>query len=160
MCWGFIIWMPVHICGLWCLHYPFRLSSHSRSLTAPNSTNSCSNAPLKIMLDIFLLFVRKIFTQNWETSPDGSLEKIRICVSWEILLAGRRCRMLNNRGWMIPVTTLSPKLSLPICWPAPNSTIHSCLSYTSPIRQFLCVTHRLYRFREFTIPGSRSLQYI
>ena len=63
VCWGFIIWMPVHICGLWCLHYPFRLSSHSRSLTAPNSTNSCSNAPLQIMLDIFRPFVREIFTK-------------------------------------------------------------------------------------------------
>ena len=59
-----------------------------------------------------------------------SLEKIQICALgksflffgenpnlWvgEILLVGWVPRMLNNRGWMIPVTTLSPKLSLPIC---------------------------------------------
>ena len=98
-----------------------------------------------------------------ETSSDGSLGKIQICAlgksflffgenpnlrSGEILLAGRLARMLNNRGWMIPVTTLSPKLSLPICNQQHHTLLRTCLSYTSPPRQFLCVTHRLYRISE------------
>ena len=116
-----------HSWGHYCV--PFGLSSHSRSLTAPNSTNKCSNTPLEIMLYICVWNIHKN-PSYCETSPDGSLEKIQICALgksflffgenpnlWvgEILLVGWVPRMLNNRGWMIPVTTLSPKLSLPIC---------------------------------------------
>ena len=66
------------------------------------------------------------------------------------------CRMLNNRGWMNPVTTLSLILS--------NyqfvSTINTraCPSYTSLLRQFLCVTHRLHRIGEIAAANGISLE--
>ena len=60
-----------------------------------------------------------------ETSPDGSLEKIQICVPGKSFCLV--CwRMLNNRGWMIPVTTLDPKLSLPIC-AQQHHTLYCCM---------------------------------
>ena len=76
----------------------------------------------------------KIFTTKiplyCEENPNYVLRKIQICWAGKsFCLVGRR--MLNNRGWMIPVTTLSPKLSLPISTQQQQYTFHTLQCYAN-----------------------------
>ena len=137
------ILMPVRMYAMvghhWWGHYcvPFGLSSHSRSLTAPNSTNKCSNTPLEIMLYICVWNIHKN-PFYCETSPDGlwrkskfvrwgnpsySLEKIQICeLGKSFWLGGCPGCWIIAGGWF-QSQHCRPNFHYQF---VTNNTIHSC----------------------------------
>ena len=137
------ILMPVRMYAMvghhWWGHYcvPFELSSHSRSLTAPNSTNKCSNTPLEIMLYICVWNIHKN-PSYCETSPDGlwrkskfvrwgnpsySLEKIQICeLGKSFWLGGCPGCWIIAGGWF-QSQHCRPNFHYQF---VTNNTIHSC----------------------------------
>ena len=144
---------------VWLGHYqvPFSSSCHSRSLTAPTA-----QMPLWKLCCIFL-FVREIFTKIplivrqvqtvlWRKSKF-------VCRGNPSAWSASGCWIIAG-GWF-QSQHWTPNFHYQF---VPNNTILSpaaaCLSYTSPLRQFLCITHRLYRFRELTIAKCTSLRYV